>query len=106
MCLSAGGKGAYTAIDAVGGEMTKQLSLALQDGGTVYVYGALSGDPIQMDTLDTLYKYKRVEVRAYLSCRHPLPALASYFLQSVRVYSLKVQIDYSHIGHGRHACIP
>ena len=42
--------------------MTKQLSQALRDGGTVYVYGALSGDPIQVDTLDTLYKYKRVEV--------------------------------------------
>lgn len=45
--------------------MTKQLAYALRDGGTVYVYGALSGDPIQMDTLDTLYKYKRVEVQAH-----------------------------------------
>lgn len=63
--LSAGGKGAYAAIDAVGGEMTKQLAYALRDGGTVYVYGALSGDPIQMDTLDTLYKYKRVEVQTH-----------------------------------------
>ena len=45
--------------------MTKQLSLALRDGGTVYVYGALSGDPIQMDTLDALYKFKRVEVQPH-----------------------------------------
>ena len=57
----AGGKGAYSAIDAVGGPLTKQLSLALRDGGTVYVYGALSDEPIQVDNLDTLYKFKRVE---------------------------------------------
>ena len=60
--LHSGGKGAYTAIDAVSGEMTKQLGFALRDGGTVLVYGALSNDPIQVDTLDTLYKYKKVEV--------------------------------------------
>ena len=60
--LHAGGKGAYTAIDAVSGEMTKQLALALRDGGTVLVYGALSNDPVQMDTLDTLYKFKKAEV--------------------------------------------
>ena len=60
--MHSGGKGAYTAIDAVSGEMTKQLAFALRDGGTVLVYGALSNDPIQMDTLDTLYKYKRAEV--------------------------------------------
>lgn len=59
----AGGKGAYAAIDAVGGETTKQVALALRNGGTVYMYGALSGDPIQMDTLDTLYNFKKVEVR-------------------------------------------
>lgn len=54
----------YAAIDAVGGETTKQVALALRDGGTVYVYGALSGDPVQVDTLDMLYKYKKVEVRS------------------------------------------
>ena len=53
----------YVAIDAVGGETTKQVALALRDGGSVHVYGALSGDPIQVDTLDMLYKYKKVEVR-------------------------------------------
>ena len=62
MLVHTGGNGAYAAIDAVGGETTKQVAMALQDGGTVYVYGALSGDPIQVDTLDTLYKYKKVEV--------------------------------------------
>lgn len=56
-----GGKGVYAAIDAVGGETTKQLSLALRDGGSVHVYGALSNEAIQVDTLDTLYKYKKVE---------------------------------------------
>lgn len=56
-----GGKGAHAAIDAVGGEMTQKVAMALRDGGTVYVYGALSGDPIQVDTLDTLYKYKKVQ---------------------------------------------
>ena len=51
MCLSAGAKGAYTAIDAFAGEMTKQLSLALRDWDTVYVYGALSGDPYKWTPL-------------------------------------------------------
>ena len=58
----AGGKGAYAAVDAVGGQMTKQLSLALRDGGTVYVYGALSNEPIQVDNLEIVYKFTRVEV--------------------------------------------
>lgn len=64
VCIYTGGKGLYAAIDAVGGETTKQVALALRDGGTVYVYGALSGDPVQVDTLDMLYKYKKVEVRS------------------------------------------
>lgn len=50
--------------------MTRQLALALRDGGTVLVYGALSNDPVQMDTLDTLYKLKRVEV-----CHSSIPWL-------------------------------
>lgn len=62
VCMHTGGKGAHAAIDAVGGEMTQKVAMALRDGGTVYVYGALSGDPIQVDTLDTLYKYKKVQV--------------------------------------------
>lgn len=41
MLLHTGGKGAYAAIDAVSGEMTMKVSMALRDGGTVYVYGAL-----------------------------------------------------------------
>ena len=50
--------------------MTKQLSLALRDGGTVYVYGALSNEPVQVDNLDTLYKFKRVEVSTYPLAQH------------------------------------
>ncbi|KAL3147631.1 hypothetical protein ABBQ38_014681 [Trebouxia sp. C0009 RCD-2024] len=79
-----GGKGAYAAIDAVGGETTKQLALALRDGGTVYVYGALSGDPIQMDTLDTLYTFKRVEgwlLGNWLSAQKDLKATVQEVLQ-------------------------
>lgn len=74
MLLHTGGKGAYAAIDAVSGEVTQKVAMALRDGGTVYVYGALSGDPIQVDTLDTLYKYKKVEVwyhsSSALFCTH------------------------------------
>lgn len=53
----------YAAIDAVGGELTQQVTLALRDGGTVYVYGALAGGSLQVDTLDMLYNHKRVVVR-------------------------------------------
>ena len=61
LCIGGvGGKGIYAAIDAVGGELTQQVALALRDGGSVHVYGALSGKPTQVDTLDMLYKYKKV----------------------------------------------
>lgn len=87
--LLTGGKGIYAAIDAVGGETTKQVSLALRDGGTVYVYGALAGGNLHVDTLDTLYKYKRVEVStwpAWLLWQHKMSlctSVVAYVAESV-----------------------
>ncbi|CAG9465726.1 unnamed protein product [Pedinophyceae sp. YPF-701] len=38
-----GGKGAYAALDCIGGPGTEALGMAVRQGGTVYVYGAMGG---------------------------------------------------------------
>jgi NADPH:quinone reductase-like Zn-dependent oxidoreductase len=38
-----GGKLAYGAVDAVAGELTKQVTASVRDGGQVYIYGVLGG---------------------------------------------------------------
>lgn len=40
----AGGQGVYAAFDAVSGELTQKVVHSLRRGGTVYVYGSLSGN--------------------------------------------------------------
>ncbi|KAK9829662.1 hypothetical protein WJX72_007192 [[Myrmecia] bisecta] len=50
-----GGKGAYGAIDAVGGEVTEKVMSAVRPKGTVLVYGAMSGPTLQVKIFDPLY---------------------------------------------------
>ncbi|KAH9559493.1 hypothetical protein CY35_06G062300 [Sphagnum magellanicum] len=38
-----GGKLAYGALDAVAGELTKQVAASVRDGGQVFIYGVLAG---------------------------------------------------------------
>jgi NADPH:quinone reductase-like Zn-dependent oxidoreductase len=38
-----GGKLAYGALDAVAGELTKQVCASVRDGGQVFIYGVLAG---------------------------------------------------------------
>ena len=45
-----GGKGAWAAIDAVAGETTAKVIAATRTGGTVLVYGVLSGHSFQVPT--------------------------------------------------------
>lgn len=53
--------GATLALDPVGGAMTGVLLKALAEGGVVRVYGALSGQPSQLDNDDLVFRRKRVE---------------------------------------------
>lgn len=48
--------GVRFAFDAVGGEATRQLARALGDGGEVLVYGMLSGQPLQLDAGDVVFR--------------------------------------------------
>lgn len=38
-----GGRGAYAAIEAVGGELFAAAASAVRNGGTALIYGAMSG---------------------------------------------------------------
>ena len=49
-----GGKGVWGALDAVGGSSPGMLARAVRVGGTVIVYGALSGTSITLDTMSLI----------------------------------------------------
>ena len=58
----AGGRGAYAALDAVGGATTQLLvASGVRPGGTVLIYGALSGPTLTLNTFD-IFQRKRLEV--------------------------------------------
>lgn len=56
------GAGAYAAIDAVGGMLTKEVAASVQDGGKIFVYGTLGGWDITVSKLDLM---RRVEIKYY-----------------------------------------
>jgi threonine dehydrogenase-like Zn-dependent dehydrogenase len=60
---TAGGRGVYAALDAVGGATTQLVTSAVRPGGTVLIYGALSGPTLTLNTFD-IFLRKRLEVRA------------------------------------------
>jgi NADPH:quinone reductase-like Zn-dependent oxidoreductase len=49
------------ALDAIGGEATMRLASCLTDGGTLVVYGMLSGQPCQVPPPDLLFKDIRLQ---------------------------------------------
>lgn len=51
-----GGKGAWSAMDAVGGEMFSKCASSVRAGGTVFVYGALSGLECSFSIPDLLFR--------------------------------------------------
>lgn len=51
-----GGKGAYAAIDSVGGEIFGALASAVRPGGTVIIYGAMSGLQATFSIPDPLFR--------------------------------------------------
>lgn len=51
-----GSKGAYAAVDAVAGDMTAVCTGGVRSGGTVMVYGAMSGIEYKGSVVDTLFR--------------------------------------------------
>lgn len=49
-----GGKGAYSALDAVAGSSTGTMMASIRKGGTTLVYGLLSGQPVTVPFSDLL----------------------------------------------------
>lgn len=51
-----GGKGAWGAVDAVGGPLTARMTGALRNGGTILIYGAMSGLEFTGSIVDCLFR--------------------------------------------------
>lgn len=54
------GRGVYGATDAVGGDTLTQVITSLRKGGTVLLYGAMSGATANFDVRDVLYGGKTI----------------------------------------------
>ncbi|KAG6541210.1 hypothetical protein Mapa_017371 [Marchantia paleacea] len=61
------GKGAYGALDAVAGELTKTIASAVRDEGEIWVYGVLSGYDITVGAFDLA---RLLKVRWWILNRH------------------------------------
>lgn len=55
-----GGKGAYAAVDAVGGDLTGKLLAGVRPRGTLLIYGVLSGRTFTAGIPDVLFQLKTV----------------------------------------------
>eukprot|EP00850_Spirogloea_muscicola_P001937 SM000007S20897 [mRNA] locus=s7:884989:886751:+ [translate_table: standard] len=51
---------AYTAVDAVGGELTKRVAASVRKEGTVFIYGDLAGPSFCVDVADVLQRGVRI----------------------------------------------
>jgi NADPH:quinone reductase-like Zn-dependent oxidoreductase len=51
------GKGAYGAIDAVGGNLALKLSQVVRDDGTIILYGLLGGEQVNVNAADLLLRH-------------------------------------------------
>eukprot|EP00744_Colponema_vietnamica_P003299 GILI01005077.1.p1 GENE.GILI01005077.1~~GILI01005077.1.p1 ORF type:complete len:361 (+),score=121.06 GILI01005077.1:69-1085(+) len=57
------GKGAYGAVDCVGGDLTAEITGSLRDNGTILIYGAMSGLAFTGSIVDCLFR--NVTVRGF-----------------------------------------
>ena len=72
------------ALDAIGGEATMRLASCLADGGTLVVYGMLSGQPCQVPPPDLLFK--DIRLRGFFLGRwvqNAIPADVAQVFQTV-----------------------
>ncbi|KAL4427108.1 hypothetical protein ABPG77_001112, partial [Micractinium sp. CCAP 211/92] len=51
-----GGKGAYAALECVGGDVTQKILQCTRDGGTVFVYGAMASFELKACIPDLLFR--------------------------------------------------
>ena len=51
-----GVKGAYAAVDCVGGKLTGKLLAGVREGGTLLVYGMLSGTDFSAGISDVMFQ--------------------------------------------------
>lgn len=58
MFQRAGGKGAYGAIDAIGGAQSQKIVASLRKNGKYILYGALDTAPVQASNMDILAQTK------------------------------------------------
>jgi len=76
-----GGKLAYGGLDAVGGELTKQVCASVRDGGQVFVYGVLSGWDVTVGMGDL---FRRVHLTAWTLFRDlAIPERRRVFIHDV-----------------------
>jgi NADPH:quinone reductase-like Zn-dependent oxidoreductase len=52
---------ASIAFDAVGGELTRRVALAMPPGSRIVVYGALADEPCQIDSKDFFFRDKKLQ---------------------------------------------
>jgi len=52
---------ASIAFDAVGGELTRRLALAMPPKSRIVIYGALADEPCQIDSKDFFFRDKKLE---------------------------------------------
>jgi NADPH:quinone reductase-like Zn-dependent oxidoreductase len=62
------GKGAYGALDAVGGSLSLKLSQVVRDYGTIILYSCLGGQQINVSGIDLLLRH--VNYTGFLLTRH------------------------------------
>lgn len=58
--MRAGGKGAYGAVDPVGGPFAAKITQSLRDSGTLIVYSSMAGFTSDVGIPDLLYRDVRV----------------------------------------------
>jgi NADPH:quinone reductase-like Zn-dependent oxidoreductase len=50
------GKGAYGAVDAVGGDLGLKLSQSVRDNGLILLYGVLGGFEVKVDSIELMFR--------------------------------------------------
>jgi NADPH:quinone reductase-like Zn-dependent oxidoreductase len=61
-----GGKGAWAAVDPIGGDIAQKITQSLRDDGTLLVYSSMAGMTSNVGIPDLLYRGVKVNSRPYL----------------------------------------
>lgn len=93
-----GGAPIVRAIDSVGAEESKRLMSVVADGGTLVVFGSMSGEPVAVDPGELIFRGKRVEGFWAMTWkpkagRADSKALVGQVIQAVATGTLKLTVD-------------